>query len=243
VEVAHGQGYSADFQRIKESGKITSLDLKKAKLLGAYLAKLHKKTFNGSKEASLSIRRRHSRDAIGHGEMMMGVIDTYPEGFKFISKAALTELICDAVRFREAVKDVSYTPCRIHGDFHPGNIIFNGNKIMLLDSSRELWGDPADDVVSLALNYIWFAVMQSGTFSGPFAQLFKVFWKSYFAGTMHKHILRTFGVHMAFRSVVVAHPFFYGAQTDDTRKKMMKLARNTLSAGKFEPSRIKDNLR
>jgi hypothetical protein len=243
VEVAEGCSYGADFQRIKDSGILQKDDLRKAKLLGEYLAKLHSKTFKGTKEAEVSIRRRHSRDAIGHGEMMMGVIDTYPAGFTFISKDDLTEMICKAVRYRESVKDIEYKPCRIHGDFHPGNIIFEGVRIKLLDSSRELWGDPADDVVSLALNYIWFAVMQSGSFSGPFSMLFKAFWSAYFKNTEHKHISRTFGVHLAFRSVVVAHPVFYGAQTDATRKKIMKLTAKVLTSNSFDPSKIKEYLR
>jgi aminoglycoside phosphotransferase family enzyme len=242
VEVANGSSYSSDFSRIKESGKLEAGDLEKARFLAKYLAKLHSSKLKASEEVTSSIRKRHLRDAIGHGEMLMGVVDTYPEGFKFITKDGLTEYICKAIRFREKVKDIKFTPCRIHGDFHPGNIIFEGKNIKLLDASREIWGDPGDDVICLAINYVWFAVMQSGSFSGPFAELFNAFWQEYFDITKDELIVQTAGVHMAFRGVVVAHPFFYSAQSDDVRKKMISLVQSVLGQEKFDPSRINNDL-
>ena len=187
---------------------------------------------------SRSIRRRHLRDAIGHGEMMLGVIDTYPDGYNFISKDEMNSFICEAAVYREQVKDTPLAPCRIHGDFHPGNIMFDGKKMLLLDASREVFGDPADDVICLALNYIWFAVMQTGTFKGPFRELFDAFWQAYFSRTKHTHILSTIGVHMAFRAVVVAHPVFYSAQTDEVRRKMIGLTRRVLAEGAFDPAKV-----
>jgi aminoglycoside phosphotransferase family enzyme len=243
VQVARGTPYSHDFQRIKETGWLLNEDREKAKALASYLLKLHAIKFKGTKGSARSLRRRHSRDALGHGEMMIGVVDTYPDGFKFISKAKLTGIICKAAAFREKIKDIPYIPCRIHGDFHPSNIIFNGGRISVLDASREVYGDPADDVIAMAINYIWFAVMQSGSFKGPFAELFRIFWSSYFKMAANRHILRTAGIFFAFRGVVVAHPVFYSAQSDDVRRKMMRLVDRLLSASSFNPNRINDYLR
>ncbi len=243
VEVAYGRSYSEDFQRIKESGKLEKGDIEKAKQLSDYLVDLHSTKFKGSAEASKSLRRRHSRDALGHGEMMIGVIDTYPDDFKFITKQGLTDLICKAAAFREKIKDVPFTPCRMHGDFHPGNIIFKGKKIALLDASREEFGDPADDVTTMAINYIWFAVMQNGSFGGPFADLFNAFWDGYFWKVDGSHILRTAGIYFAFRGVVVAHPVFYQAQSDEVRKKMVNFMSNVLGADAFDVSKINEYLR
>lgn len=243
VEVAKGKAYADDFQRIKTSGKLTASDRKKAKQLSDYLVKLHSKKFKGSPEELRSVRRRHSRDAMGHGEMMMGVIDTYPDGYNFISRDDLTGLICKAVQFREKAKDTQFRPCRMHGDFHPANILFDGNKLLLLDASRELYGDPADDVTTMAMNYIWFAVMQAGDFSGPFAELFNSYWDNYFKKTRDSNIMKTAGIYFAFRGVVVAHPVFYGAQSDNVRRKIMAFVGNVLSEDAFDPSRINEYLR
>jgi len=242
VEVAQGETYSSDFQRIKTSGTITDADRKKALAVSDYLVKLHSKTLKADAHSTRSIRRRHTRDAVGHGEMMMGVIDTYPDDFTFISKEKLTDLICKTVKSRERTKDTPFIPCHVHGDFHPGNIIFKGNKLTVLDASRQLWGDPADDVAAMAINYIWFAVMQSGGFSGPFAELFEIFWNNYFKKTNDMTIPVTAGVHFAFRGVVVAHPIFYKDQSDEVRRKMIKFVDNVLNEGPFDPHMIKEYL-
>jgi aminoglycoside phosphotransferase family enzyme len=238
VKVAEGDTYSQDFARIKESGELKDGDLERAMQLSDYLVKLHSKKFSGSQEELRSIRRRHNRDAIGHGEMMMGVIDSYPDKFDFATGEDLADLICRAVKFREKIKDLPVTPCRMHGDFHPGNIMFNGRKMTVLDASREVFGDPADDVTSMAINYIWFAVMQTGKFDGPFAKLFNVFWNNYFKKTGDNLIARTAGVFFAFRGVVVAHPFFYSQQTDSVRRKMIKFVENVLDDKAFDPMKI-----
>jgi aminoglycoside phosphotransferase family enzyme len=243
VEVAKGSSYSDDFQRIKETGKLISDDIKKAKILSDYLVKLHSNKFSGTPEEIRSIRRRHSRDAVGHGEMMVGVIDTYPDKLSFTTKDELTGLICKASAFREKIKDAPFIPCRMHGDFHPGNVIFNGDKLILLDASRELFGDPADDVTTMAINYIWFAVMQSGSFDGPFAELFNVYWENYFNKTKDQTIDQTAGVYFAFRGVVTSHPVFYSKQSDETRKKMIRFIDNVLDDGPFNPKKINEYLR
>ena len=238
VKVAAGKTYSEDFGRIKESGELIDGDLERAQFLSDYLVKLHSKKFRGSTDEIRSIRRRHNRDSIGHGEMMMGVIDSYPDKFDFATGEELADLICKAVKFREKVKDTPIVPCRMHGDFHPGNIMFNGKKMTILDASREICGDPADDVTSMAINYIWFAVMQTGKFDGPFAKLFNVFWNNYFKKTGDSLIVKTAGVFFAFRGVVVAHPFFYSQQTDSVRRKMILFVENVLNDKKFDARKI-----
>lgn len=243
VEVARGTSYSQDFQRIMESGRLTDMDLRKAIMLSDYLVHLHGKKFKGSPEELRSIRRRHTRDALGHGEMMLGVIDTYPDRVSFITKEKLTDLICKAARFREKIKDIPFTPCRMHGDFHPGNVLFDGKKMSVLDASREVWGDPADDVTTMAINYIWFAVMQAGGFDGPFAKLFKAFWDNYFKKGGSRLILKTAGIFFAFRGVVVAHPVFYSLQSDIVRKKIIRFVDRVLSEASFDPKKISGYLR
>ncbi len=238
VKVAKGVPYSDDLDRIKGTGELKDGDLEKAQILSDYLVRLHGKKFKGSREELRSIRRRHNRDAVGHGEMMMGVIDTYPDKFDFATGEELADLICRTVKFREKIKDIPVVPCRMHGDFHPGNIMFDGRKMTVLDASREMFGDPADDMTSMAINYIWFAVMQTGKFDGPFAKLFDVFWKNYFKKTGDRLIAKTAGVFFAFRGVVVAHPFFYSRQTDSVRRKMMRFVENVLDDKVFDPEKI-----
>ena len=51
---------------------------------------------------------------------------------------------------------------QVHGDFHPWNILFrDGVDFSVLDRSRGEWGEPADDVACLAMNYLFFSLQRS----------------------------------------------------------------------------------
>jgi adenylylsulfate kinase-like enzyme len=49
---------------------------------------------------------------------------------------------------------------RMHGDFHPFNIVFDGAQPTMLDASRGVCGDPADDLTALAVNFLLFALSE-----------------------------------------------------------------------------------
>jgi len=239
VEKVTGREYMKDLENIKQRGELTSADRKKALLLSNYLADLHRKKFRDGKELARSIHRRHTRDAVGHGEMLMGVLDTYPARVTWLSKKETVNLVDLAVKFRERIKDRHNRLRRMHGDCHPGNIIFkNGRDFVVLDASRELWGEPADDLTTLAINYIWFAVQHKGNFSGPFAELFRIFFDNYLKKTRDRGILEIVGLFFAFRGVVVIHPTFYPKQSVLVRKKMLNFIKNALKAARFDPRRI-----
>ena len=228
-----------DLEIIKQRGSLTPADRKKALLLSNYLVALHKKKFKGPRDLACSIHRRHTRDAVGHGEMLMGVLDTYPDRIGWVSKKEMIDLVDGAVKFRERIKDRHNRLRRMHGDFHPGNILFQNNKdFVVLDASRELWGEPADDLTTLAINYLWFAVQHKGSFSGPFAELFHLFFENYLKKTKDRGILEIVGLFFAFRGVVVIHPTFYPKQTNSVRRKIFNFIRNILKQRIFNVHKI-----
>jgi hypothetical protein len=239
VEKVTGREYMRDLEIIKQRGSLTPADRKKALFLSNYLVELHKKRFKGPRDLARSIHRRHTRDAVGHGEMLMGVLDTYPERVAWLSKKETINLVDLAVKFRERIKDRHNRLRRMHGDFHPGNIIFkDGKDFVVLDASRELWGEPADDLTTLAINYIWYAVQHKGNFSGLFAELFRLFFDNYLKKTKDKGILEIVGLFFAFRGVVVIHPTFYPKQSILVRKRMLNFIKNVLKTKRFEPCNI-----
>lgn len=248
VEVIEGKPYFEDLEKIKKQNKLEKEDKNKALLLSNYLVNLHKKKFNDKnnkdkKIMAKSIYKRHLRDCIGHGEMLMGVIDTYPDKVKFINKKEIVEIVSKAFSFKENIKQNYNRLCTIHGDFHPGNIIFQKNKFRLLDASRELFGEPADDLTCLALNYIWYAIMQKGNFSGPFKELFDIFWSNYLEKTKDYEINKIAPLFFTFRGFVVAHPIFYKDQSNKVRKKIMKFIKNILSKKEFNYKDINSYLK
>ncbi len=237
VEIAKGREYVKELNELKKRGTLTKQDKKKALLLSDYLVKLHKTKFKGKKELADSIYKRHLRDCICDGEMLMGVLDTYPAKLEWTNKNEIIEIMNKAVRFRENIKHLSSRLCRIHGDFHPGNIIFSGETFKVLDASREEYGDSADDLTSLALNYFWYSLQQNNNFSGVFKELFELFWGNYIKKTNDVTLDKIAPLFFAFRGVVMAHPLFYPNQSDDVRKKIFGFVNNVLNNEEFK---IKD---
>ena len=128
VEEVKGEPYYKDLIRIRETGLITPEDKKKTMMLSDYLIDLHGQEYQGSDNEILSLKRRHTRDCIGHGEMFIGVIDTYPDTTSFVTKEELIAIAQRMIALREEVKD-KVDLCRMHGDFHPGNLFFTGKGV------------------------------------------------------------------------------------------------------------------
>lgn len=244
VEIAEGSSYMDELVEIKKKNFITDLNLEKAKLLSDYLAEIHKTKFldrikDKHKTAfARSIYRRHLRDCIGHGEMMLGVLDTYPKDLSWTSKKEFVQIVNMANELREELKDNYQRASLIHGDFHPGNILFKGKSFKVLDASRELWGEPADDLTALGINYIWFSVMQKGNHSGDFKKLFLAYWNSYLNKSKDYEIAYIAPLFFAFRGIVVAHPLFYKEQSDECRRSIFNFVVNVLHEKKFDIRKI-----
>lgn len=248
VELAEGRAYMDELIEIKNNKFIAEENLEHVKLLAEYLSKIHNTKFINKikhkyKNAlARSIYKRHLRDCIGHGEMLLGVLDTYPSKLSWTNKKEFTKIANLANELRETLKDKCERLSLVHGDFHPGNIVFKGKNFMLLDASRELWGEPADDLTALGINFIWFSVMQDGNFSGNFKKLFLDFWNSYMKATKDYRINYVAPLFFAFRGVVVAHPIFYNKQSDDCRRKIFNFVINVLSEKKFNANKINNYL-
>jgi|SRR3989338_5305161 len=249
VKLADGKLYMDELIEIKNKKSINSLDLEKANLLADYLSKIHNIAFlnkvrhKHKKALAKSIYRRHLRECIGHGEMLLGVLDTYPSKLAWTNKKEFVKIVNLANELREGLKDNYHRLRYMHGDFHPGNIIFKGNDFMLLDASRELYGEPADDLTTLGINYIWFSIMQNGDFSGNFKKLFLAFWNNYITKTKDYEINYFAPLFFAFRGVVVAHPLFYKEQSDGCRRKIFNFIVNVLNEKKFDVKKINSYLK
>jgi aminoglycoside phosphotransferase (APT) family kinase protein len=123
----------------------------------------------------------------------------------------------------------------IHGDFHPGNIWFqDDNDFVLLDRSRGPWGEPADDVTALTINYIFFSLRVHGDVRGVYLEGLRLFFDEYLRATGDEEILGVLAPFYAFRGVVVANPVFYPDVTPDVRLKIFSFVKHILSVDKFD---------
>lgn len=237
VTEADGRPYVQDLFDIAKRRSLTAKDKKRCLIVADFLADLH-----ATKKKNPLLYMRHIRDLIGHGEMLMGVIDTYPkpETLDFTSQEEITEIERKAVTWRNKIKYLTHRLSRIHGDYHPfGNIRFREDDTMMaLDWAREKFGEPADDVSALTINYLFFSLWHYGEYKDPFKKLMETFYQRYLEKTGDKEILKVIAPFYAFRGLVVAHPLYYPDMETEKRRKVFNFINNTLDSEEFNLKQI-----
>jgi hypothetical protein len=232
----YGQGvpYAADLERLRDSEDFRASDAARAGALCDYLAEVH--SVKGE-DSGLYVRR--IRELVGHSECIMGLIDNYPAEALPAWGAQLVAIERSCVDWRQKLKGRVHRVRQVHGDFHPWNILFDqGTEFCLLDRSRGEWGDPADDVTCLTMNYVFFSLQKSGRLEGPFEQLFRRFWERYLEKSHDVEILEVAAPFLVFRGLVMAHPVWYPQLSEDLRRKLFRFMHAVLSADRFKPEEV-----
>ncbi len=235
MEEAGGEPYFKDLEAILKRGQLEELDIQRAEMLAGFLADIHKKKYTGE-DAGILYRRR-IRDLIGHGECIMGIIDAYDD-VEFASPYEFVEYVEHCIPWWGKIRNRSERLCSVHGDYHPGNIRLTGDDFVLLDRSRGSWGEPADDVSSLSVNYVHHAIKHRGTFEGPFKELFFIFLNAYLEKTGDNALFDVISPFFAFRVLVIANPRFYPRESDETRRKLFNFGQSVLKDSSFDINRI-----
>lgn len=109
---------------------------------------------------------------------------------------------------------------------------------ILLDRSRGPWGEPADDVTALTINYIFLSVKHYGTVKGPYLEGLKLFFDDYVIQSGDREIYSVLQPFYAFRGAVVANPVFYPELTSHQRNMIFRFINNVLDSERFEPERV-----
>lgn len=233
MEEAKGTPYFEDLGRIARTG-VTEGDRRRVQALADFLAELH-----SSKIDNPSLYRRKIRDTVGHGECLMGVLDTYPE-VGFTSNIEMVQIVMKAVKWWGRIKDRGHRLSVVHGDFHPGNIWWKGEEFTLLDRSRGLYGEPADDLTALTINYILYDLQRTPDFTGPFRELFDLFFDRYIQWTADEEVFEVMAPFYAFRAAVVADPMLYPDVDDSVRRKIFNFTQNILDEQVFDRKNVSD---
>jgi hypothetical protein len=225
-----GHLYADDLVRIRDELRLDPWDLKRAERLGAYLADIHQVKCDDP-----VLWRRRLRDLVGHGEGIMGLTDSYPSDPAYASPKDLRRIEEMANRWRWRLKPASARLSQVHGDFHPFNILFEeADRFWVLDRSRGEWGDPADDVSCLAINYLFFSLQRFGRLEHPFSDLHAVFWQTYLAAASDRSLLKAIQPWLAWRALVLASPVWYPRFGIDLRKKLLGYARRVMVSKRYD---------
>lgn len=234
LEKAEGRHYFHDLSGFAHKKRLEGPDAEKIKAMASYLAKIH-----SVKKDSKILYWRKLRDTVGHGECLMGVFDIYPDGA--LPYKEMADIIKKSVDWIYKLKPKYKRLSQIHGDFHPGNILFKSNNdFTLLDRSRGPWGEPADDVTALTINYIFFSIKNHGKIKGIYLEALKLFFDEYVRLSGDREIYETLAPFFAFRGAVVANPVFYPEVTIEQRKLIFRFVNNVLDSERFAPEKIAD---
>lgn len=125
----------------------------------------------------------------------------------------------------------------VHGDFHPWNVIFRkGTDFTVLDRSRGEWGEAADDVSSMTINYLFFGLLKTDgkELDTDFKKLYDLFFEVYLKKTNDYELLEVIQPFFAFRGLVIASPIWYPHISLGTRRKLFNFIKNVLEAEKFD---------
>jgi aminoglycoside phosphotransferase (APT) family kinase protein len=177
---------------------------------------------------------------MGHGECIMGMIDNYPGEFEFITQPLLKRIEAACNEWRWRIKGRTHRLRRVHGDFHPWNLLFRTDRdFTVLDRSRGEWGEPADDVATMTINYLFFSLQRSNRVEGDFEKLFNLFWDRYLDKTNDRELFEVIAPFYAWRGLVIASPVWYPHLSTAVRKTIFHFIESVLKADRFDPHDVK----
>jgi hypothetical protein len=242
VEKAEGGLYWLDLDRML-SAPARDVDVARARELGTFLARAH-----AVKRDEPTLYERRIRELVGHGECVMGILDSYPHPYPPLLPHVCETVEQNAVSWRWRLRGRSHRLSRTHGDFHPWNLLFReGIAFSVLDRSRGEWGEPADDVSALAINYLFFGLRRAAAdgrrgVAEPFAALFRHFIDAYQSEANDGELWDVIPPFLAFRALVIGHPRWYPSLSARVRSVLLALARVLMAGGPVLPERILTSL-
>lgn len=224
TELIEGEPYHRDLDRILLERRLKDLDRERCLALSDYLVQIH-----GLKHDAPGLYVRRVRELVGHGECIFGLADSYPSGLAYVTEKGLCEIEKKCVEWRWRLKPKTHRLSQVHGDFHPWNVLFRkGVDFTVLDRSRGAWGEPADDVTAMTINYLFYSLQAFGVLAGPFDVLFRLFWENYLNKTGDEEILEVVQPFYAWRGLVIASPVWYPNLKLDVRMKLFNFIKNVL---------------
>lgn len=225
TEWVEGRPYYDDLDAIVERGALTDRDEERSRILADYLADIHALRIDLPEGTRKSLYRRRIRETVGHGECIMGVIDMYEESDAIACRSECETITEKSIEWWWKLRDRHWRLKVVHGDFHPDNIWFREDgDFVLLDRSRGIYGEVADDLTSILMNYFMYSCRDADENVGNFSALAEIFLSEYLERTGDTEAMDCIPLFAAFRSLVLANPKIFPQNSPETRKRILKYA-------------------
>jgi len=214
----------------------TQADIDLSRGFAAWLAEIHSAKYE---DPDLYLRR--VRDLIGASECIFGLVDAYPYPYDKFPPERFLAMEKRIIDWRWKLRRYTHRLSVVHGDFHPWNTLVreeNGRyEFSVLDRSRGEYGEPADDVSTMSLNFMLFGLYgQSGKprLKGAFEKLYLSFWEEYLERTGDEEILEVIAPFYVFRGLVIASPQWYPHHPEPVRDGLLRFLERVLEEDRFD---------
>jgi hypothetical protein len=239
TEFAEGRPYAEDLIRLKLGGLPTRLDGVRAEALAAHLAGIHQKRGPDPKRYVQCIR-----ELLGNADGILGLLDGFPPQQGLLIPELLQHLEHRCLKWRWRLRGRTHRLRRVHGDFHPWNLLFrDGTDFTVLDRSRTAWGEPADDVACLSMNYLACALQTRGESRQMLIELFRQFWSEYLMKSGDTELLDVAAPFVVRHALALASPAWYPNLDPKVRRCLFSFMFRVLEAPRFDPYQVEELLR
>lgn len=234
TEFARGEPFWKELDALSRGEKTRVPPVDRAAGLAQWLARVH-----ADRRDAPELYRRRLRDLFGGHECLAGLIDSYSghDLAGYTSAEELESIERRAVRWRHRLRGHTSRLCRVHGDFHPWNILFDGPHMVLLDRSRGEWGEAADDLAAMAINFLFFSLRAHGRVEEPFRAMWTCFFETYLGETRDEELLTIIPPFLVWRALVVASPVWYPRLDVGVRRALFTAIDNLLDGAALDYER------
>ena len=235
TELLEGEDYYRHLERVGRT-EATAKDVALAAAFADWLADIHTERVDNP---DLYLRR--VRNLIGASECIFGLVDAYPHPYELFPPERFQALERRVVDWRWKLRAYTHRLSPVHGDFHPWNVLVEDQgqsyDFHVLDRSRGEFGEPADDVATMSLNFVLFSLYgqtDAPRLSGPLEQLYTAFWERYLERTHDEEILDVIAPFYMFRGLVIASPQWYPHHPEPVRRGLLRFLENVLEDDRFD---------
>lgn len=232
TELVPGFVYAEQLRAIAERGRLEQTDLDRVNEIALCLAELH------ARVTDAPAYRFAIRELVGGTDGVLGLIDAYPAETPGAPRVILEHIERLVLPWRWKLREFEHRSMRVHGDLHPFNVAWTDQGPCLLGAGRRGVGEPAEDVIGVALDFVTFGLLWPGTWKPCFRRLWNAFWNAYLGETSDAELLQVVAPFLVRRALCLCSPVGYPGTPASVRERLLGLAEQALAAPRFDPALV-----